>query len=245
MHSVSRSAEPKHLTQVRRSNAHWDKLSPSERGRIRRALWRDFKGICGYCEKPCEPPRSSGNSINEETIDHFRPRSRFPALSFDWLNLVYCCKRCNDAKSSQWPELGDQANHVLRAGYVRFKPVAGYVNPNSAVGEITAQNYFDFDIGTGEILPADGVDDEEWSVAFRTIRDVDLNDNNLGENDHRHLRNRRLRHLGLLIKRLKPLDDGARVWLAYDFTLPDKPFSSFVDAYFRRTFPGFEQLFPP
>lgn len=244
MHSIQRSAEPRHLARVRRSYAQWDGLSHRDRGRIRRALWRDFKGICGYCENPCERPTRAGNSPNEETIDHFRPRSRFAKLTFDWVNLVYSCKRCNDAKGDQWPQQGDQVNQILTVGYVRYKSVSGYVDPNSTRGKRSAQDFFDFDVGTGEILAADGVDDEEWSIALRTIRDVDLNDNSLGENEPRHLRNRRLRHLGILIERLRPLDDSARVWLAYDFTLPDKPFSSFINAYFRRTFPQFDRIFP-
>ena len=238
MHSVKRSTEPERLAQIRRSNAVWDDINRRDRARIRRVLWQDFKGICGYCEKSCEPPTRSANSPDEETIDHFRPRNKFPAMSFDWLNLVYACKRCNDAKAGQWPDPTDQVNQVLKFGYVRFKPVDRYVNPNHQRGQRLAQDYFDYNTNTGEVHPADGVNDQEWSIAFRTIRDVDLNDNRIGENDPRNLRNRRLRHLNMLIKKLEPYDDSAREWLAVDFASPDKLFSSFVAAYVRREFPN-------
>ena len=244
MHSVQRSAEPRHLFQVRRCNSVWGDLNRRDRARIRRDLWRDFKGICGYCEKSCEPPTRSGNSRDEETIDHFRPRNRFPALSFDWQNLVYCCKQCNDAKGGQWPEPADQVNQMLKAGYVRFKQVDRYVNPNFQQGQRSAHDYFDYDVDTGEIHPADEVNDEEWSTSFRTIRDVDLNDKYFGENDPRNVRNRRLRHLGMLKNRLMHRADSEMIGIALEFTSPDKPFSSFVNEYFRRTFPQYAQLFP-
>lgn len=245
MHSVQRSTEPIHLAQLRRDGEEWNDLDFRDRARIRRGLSDDFKGICSYCEKSCEPPTRSGNSRDEETIDHFRPRSKFPALSLDWQNLVYCCKQCNDAKGSQWPETNDLVNQVLKVGYVRFKPADRYVNPSLQQGQRSAHDYFDFDVDTGEIHPADGVNDEEWSTSFRTIRDVDLNDSYFGENDPRNVRNRRLRHLGMLKTKLMNRADSEMIGIALEFTSPDKPFSSFVNAYFRRTFPMFNQIFPP
>ena len=245
MHSVQRSAEPRSLAQIRRSKTGWSDLSRRDRARIRRALWRDFKGICGYCEKSCEPPMRGANSPNEETIDHFRPRSKFPGLSFDWLNLVYACRRCNDSKDAQWPEPTDQVNQVLQVGFVRFKPVDRYVDPNWQRGQPRAQDYFGYDVRTGEIHPEPGAKDRVWSIAFRMIRDVDLNDENLGEYDPRNLRSHRLRHLNMLKDKLLHRADSEMIGIALEFTSPEQPFSSFVNAYFRRTFPMFDQIFPP
>lgn len=222
----------------------WNQLSPSDRGRIRRALWQDFNGICAYCEKFCDPPTRGGNSPDEETIDHFRPRSRFPHLSFDWLNLVYSCRRCNDAKGDQWPEISDQTNQVFAVGYVRYKPVSTYVNPNSVQGQRATRDFFDFDIKTGEIFAADSVGDDEWSMAFRTIRDVDLNDSRLAEYSPHHLWNQRMNQLSIFIDEIETLDDNSLIKAAYEFTAGDSPFSSFVNTYFRRTFPMLYQIFP-
>ena len=244
MHSVRRSSEPEHLVQLRGSNAQWNQLSPRDRGRIRRALSRDFNGICAYCEKLCDRPTEGGNSPDEETIDHFRPRSRFPSLSLNWLNFIYSCKRCNDAKGDQWPDRDDQVNQMLEAGYARFKPVSSYVNPNSAQGQCAARDFFDFDIGTGEIYAAEVLGDDEWSMAFRTIRDVDLNDSRLGEYTLYHLWNQRLNQLWRFIDAIETLDDNSLIKAAYEFTAGDSQFSSFVNTYFRRTFPMLYEIFP-
>ena len=81
-------------------------------------------------------------------------------------------------------------------------------------------------------------------MARRTIRDIDLNDSTLGEYDPRHLWNRRLHQRDLLIERLNSLDDfDLKVRTLFEFTLPDKPFSAFIFAYFTERFPMLGQLF--
>ena len=173
-----------------------------------------------------------------ETIDHFRPRSKFPHLTFDWLNLIYACERCNKAKADEWPELNDFVNSVL-AAYDRFTPVSEYVNPNALDGRLPASDCFDFDVETGEIVPAESVDDHMWSTAFRTIRDIDLNDSSRGENDPNHLWNRRMGWLHRLLAELEALDDfDSFMELMYAFMRPDQPFSGFVSAYFSRLMSG-------
>ena len=234
MRSVRRSREPEILNQIRGHDVLWRELGPAERNQLRRALSRDFKGICAYCGEQCAWPTESDKSLWAETIDHFRPRSRFPHLAFDWLNLIYACNRCNQAKADQWPEPDDRVSAFL-AAYDRFTPVSEYVNPNVVDGQLPAEDFFDFDMETSEIVPADGIGDLEWSTALRTISDVDLNDRTLGENDPRHLWNRRLGWLRLLIARLDAIDDvDSQVELMYAFMRPDQPFSGFVSAYFRR-----------
>lgn len=71
--------------------------------------------------------------------------------------------------------------------YRRYTSPSEYVSPNVSPGGRPAQGFFDFDVATGEIFPADDLDDLEWSLARRTIRDIDLNDSELGENDPNHL----------------------------------------------------------
>ena len=112
---------------------------------------------------------------------------------------------------------------------------AEYVNPNAAVDRRPAQEFFAFDVNTGEMLPAAELDSLEWSIAIRTIRDIDLNDNAVnapGENDPSHLWNRRLAQLHFLVSQLLRMDDAeAQIGLIRQFALPDKPFSGFVAAY--------------
>ena len=81
-------------------------------------------------------------------------------------------------------------------------------------------------------------------MARRTIRDVDLNDSELGENDESHLWNLRLEQRALLIERINELDDfDAKVNIMLEFMLQDKPFSSFVRAYVNDRFPLFRHIF--
>lgn len=58
---------------------------------IQAALFGSSHGKCAYCE--CKP--AVGGYAE---VEHFLPKSRYPALAFDWDNLLPACRRCNDAK---------------------------------------------------------------------------------------------------------------------------------------------------
>jgi uncharacterized protein (TIGR02646 family) len=42
---------------------------------------------CSFCD--IQPLRQSG-----ATIEHFRPKKKFPLLAYAWVNLFYCCTNC-------------------------------------------------------------------------------------------------------------------------------------------------------
>lgn len=245
MHSVERSSEPEFFDGLRGAYTNWDELDGSHRQRIRDALVQDFGTICAYCERPCQGATVTHEGHGEETIDHFRPRNRFPDLWLEWLNLVYSCRRCNQAKGGSWPGFDDVlVNQILAGEDARYMSVSEYVHPNATDGRRPARDFFAFDAETGEIRPSTQLDSPDWSIARRTIRDIDLNDSTLGENDESHLWNRRLRQRTLLIERINGLDDfDARVNIMLEFMLPDKPFSSFIGAYVNHRFPLFGQIF--
>ena len=243
MHSVGRSTEPTFLSNLRSSHTRWDELEGSDRRRIRAALARDFGNVCGYCEQSCRGPSATHDGRNEETIDHFRPRSRCSKLWLDWLNLVYACRRCNKAKDNKWPAFNDGINQFLAKIESRYTEVSEFVNPNAGSSPKPANDYFEFLAPSGEIKPREGLDDVEWSKARRTIADIDLNDSELGPYDERHLCNRRRGQIKRLMERLRQLDTfGERVQLMREFTLPDKPFSSFVTEYIWNRFPLMEDF---
>ncbi len=246
MHSVERSPEPEFFDELREGRTQWDALDGSDRQRIRAELARDFRAICAYCERSCQSASAPYGEpgAGDETIDHFRPRNRFPDLWLDWLNLVYACHRCNQAKGGNWPGYNDERiNAILTAAYPSYEPVSEYVNPNANPGRRPAEEFFAFDPETGELWPSAQLDPLEWSIALRTIRDVDLNDRQLGENDQSHLWSRRMEQRALLIERINELDDvDEKVNIMLEFMLPDKPFSSFVANYVRARFPLFEQV---
>ena len=238
MHSVERSTEPTFLSHLRSSHTRWTELERSDRQRIRAALAQDFGNVCGYCEQSCRRPSAAHDGRNEETIDHFRPRSGFPKLWLDWLNLVYACRRCNKDKDNKWPAYNDEINQLLAKIEPRYTEASEFVNPNAGSFPKSADDYFEFLIPSGQIKPREGLDDVEWSKSRRTIADINLNDSELGPYDERHLCNRRRRQVKRLIERLRQLDTfGEKFQLMREFTLPDKPFSSFVSEYIRDRFP--------
>ena len=125
--------------------------------------WREFRqtlgsrsnNICWYCERQCYSNAHTGDRA--PTVDHFRPRSKFPALAYVWSNWVFSCRRCNeDNKGNQWPE-------------------QGYVDPCADdVGE-RPERYFDYDAETGEIIPKTGLIGDARRKAWHTIEDLGLN----------------------------------------------------------------------
>lgn len=59
------------------------------------ALEEMYKGCCCYCE-------SKIKSTSYPEIEHFKPKSKYKELCFDYSNLHYSCKRCNLAKSAYY-----------------------------------------------------------------------------------------------------------------------------------------------
>ena len=238
MRSVQRS-EPGFLDAFRANHRQWDDLGGSERRRIREALSQEFGPNCVYCQKSCSSPSNTADSADEETIDHFRPRRLFPDLWLDWLNLVYACRRCNQVKADNWPGYdGELVDRVLAAEDPRYSGVSEYVSPNATQGRRPAQEFFSYDVQTGEISPSELLDPVEWSIARRTIRDIDLNDMQLGENGQNHLWNRRKTQRDFLNQTLDRIGEGRlRERVISTFTSHEYPFSSFVTAYVSEAFP--------
>ena len=84
-------------------------------------------------------------------------------------------------------------------------------------------------------------------MVLRTIWDIDLNDERGDVMDYEpsNLKRMRRSQLRLLIGKLGDQQDFSKmIQIVTDFMMPDKPFSGFINAYFRRTFPQFDQIFP-
>ena len=239
MRAVERSAEPELLAELRVANSEWSDLDGDARRRIRAALRADFGQCCAYCENECQ--ESDGAAANRGTIDHFRPRSRFPDQWLNWLNLVYACRRCNDTKGNLWPETSDAVNQRL-SRISRYRPVAEYVNPSAVAGQCAAQEFFAFHFESGRIQAADALESAEWSTAYRTVDDLDLNSDYQVVGDNLpYLRRERL---DFFIQRISSMtaDMGQTVAVLREFMQPDQPFSSFITAYIADRFPVFKDL---
>ena len=156
MHWVDRGPEPTGLDEIRsRYTPGWVQHYRNGIGdRPTDARWRDFRdilserfsGLCAYCERPCPG----------ET-DHFRPKSVFPELVYEWRNWLLACTPCNRAKGDKWPD-------------------GGYVDPCAELPPDRPENYFDYDTYTGDIVPRAGLSPEMRDKADRMIADLKLKD---------------------------------------------------------------------
>ena len=68
--------------------------------RVKKAFdtWSNSK--CAYCE-------SGINAHRSQQVEHFKPKSLFPSLAYDWSNYFLACNGCNGAKLDKWPHMGD------------------------------------------------------------------------------------------------------------------------------------------
>lgn len=156
MHYVARGRPPKTLKGVRDKYtppwvAHYKHnigLTPTDSKWLafRVELGKRFSGYCGYCETACKGE-----------VDHFRPKSRFPDLVYEWTNWVFSCHDCNNFKVERWPP-------------------SGYIDPCAKTLTARPEQFFDFDCKTGEILPKVGLPHSRWTKAKRMIDDLHLND---------------------------------------------------------------------
>jgi uncharacterized protein (TIGR02646 family) len=70
---------------------------------VKDALEALFNGKCAYCE-------SEINSVSYTHIEHYRPKSKYHTLCFEWTNLLLACARCNSKahKGDLFPEAAER-----------------------------------------------------------------------------------------------------------------------------------------
>ena len=168
MHWVNKGPQPDGLESVRiRYTSRWVEYYTQRTGtKPQYSRWTDFKGdlertfygLCAYCESTC-----SGE------VDHFRPKSRFPELVYDWANWLLACHDCNHAKGDKWP-------------------TGGYVDPCGT--SPNPETVFDFDTLNGRIIPKHGLSSADHLQAQMMIDDLRLNE--------RHHRGKRRISLSLI-----------------------------------------------
>ncbi len=76
-------------------------LSTQPRDKVAEALDAYTKAKCAYCEQ-----------VAAKDIEHFWPKTLYPARMFDWDNFLRGCKNCNSAKRDHFP-LDAQGKHLL------------------------------------------------------------------------------------------------------------------------------------
>ena len=108
MHKINRNNAPQQLVNKNITinkdlkkydiNDEWTKFTSTKlKNETMEQLGNMFQKCCAYCEGKFED-----NSYAQ--IDHFKPKSLFPELCFDYNNMNYSCEKCNKFKSSKFDE---------------------------------------------------------------------------------------------------------------------------------------------
>ena len=155
MHWVDRGPEPARLAEIRlRRTQRWvshytdgvgQKPTDADWRRFHEELRVVFSGLCAYCEE-----------IDKGEIDHFKPKSDFPHLVYEWTNWVFACHNCNQSKLDKW----------LPGGYVY--PCAEDLSEHP-------ENFFAFNTLTGKLKPKADIYENKRQKAQKTIDDLCLN----------------------------------------------------------------------
>ena len=84
---------------------------------VRRQLWEMQYGKCCYCERTRDVNR-------ESDIEHFRPKAAISErpegqlgywwLSYDWKNLFFSCRTCNQEYKKNYFPLANEKNRALK-----------------------------------------------------------------------------------------------------------------------------------
>ncbi len=95
---------------------------------ISNSLFEITKNHCCFCD--IHPLKASG-----ATVEHFRPKSKYPKLSYFWGNLFYCCTNCQK-KGDKFPLdyklLKPDRFSFLFEHYFIYNFSTGIIKPNSA-----------------------------------------------------------------------------------------------------------------
>ena len=62
---------------------------------VKQPLYDMFSSKCAFCERNVE--------LSAGRIEHFRPKSQYVNLTFDWNNFLYSCEVCNNRKGDKFP----------------------------------------------------------------------------------------------------------------------------------------------
>jgi hypothetical protein len=108
-----------------------------------RELHTAYGGICAYTSHWM--PYDVGN----DTVEHFQPKSQFPALAYEWTNYRLVCGRMNGRKGS-WTDVVDPFEVVPGMFYLDFPSLL--------------------------VVPGDQLGDDQKELAQNTIARLRLNE---------------------------------------------------------------------
>jgi hypothetical protein len=90
-------------------------------------------GKCMYCE--CQ-----ATHISFGDIEHLRPKSKYPALEFEWSNLGLCCQRCNTSKLDNFNEEKPYINPYDEEPKEHIDAVGAFLSAKTPRGGVTIKD---------------------------------------------------------------------------------------------------------
>jgi hypothetical protein len=70
-------------------------------------------------------------------VEHVRPKSKYPALEFEWANLGLCCQRCNTSKLDKFDEENPYINPYEESPSEHLDAIGTFLSAKSPRGLIT------------------------------------------------------------------------------------------------------------
>ena len=96
------------------------------------ALKAQVQNHCSFCDNyPISPP-------SNDTIEHFRPKTKFPREAYQWENLYYCCNYCQQKKREAFDEalLRPDASDFSFDRFFRWDYTLGTLEVNEQASEV-------------------------------------------------------------------------------------------------------------
>ncbi|MBI1311252.1 TIGR02646 family protein [bacterium] len=135
------------MAQTSSNKPTWKTLWSSVKA-VKDELDKMSDGRCAYCEQLINARRSG-------QVEHFKPKSLFPTLTYDVDNYFLACNGCNGAKSDKWPDDGtsyirpDEGQPSRRFTFTED----GRIKANIA-GSESETTIKDFELGRGGLVRA-------------------------------------------------------------------------------------------
>lgn len=185
----------------------WDQFGKKKV--VRNKLKSEQKGLCAYTEFNISAFVSLASSTQYGChIEHIKPKSRFPAETFDYGNLVVSVLDAHDLHSIKQGELSvstqdpDDESHLNYFGghaKLYFYDANLFISPTDP----ECERFFAFLEESGAIVPSPHLDDAEQEKARYTIKLLNLN--------HPYLKNQRRQRMAEVREDIDKTEDSAKI----------------------------------
>jgi uncharacterized protein (TIGR02646 family) len=156
-----------YAAKVRATEHHWK----SARTRVVKPVRSVLRSMCGEAEPCCYCESSIGAQV-----EHARPKSLYPELTFDWLNLLLVCGACNTIKNNGFAVLID--GRAVQVARRRSAPIVPPPTGPMALVDLRREDplsFFELNLELGVIQPRRRLDELGLERAKFTRKLLNLN----------------------------------------------------------------------